>query len=241
MIIIELLENINEIGEKIRNIDFKEMQENFLESTIGKIANSALDTGLKSLLPDFLEKEIIDVKDTILKEGFSEGVNKAIETATNLGKSAMGIFTGNFESIEQAEKVLEKGGLLETISDGLDYVIEKLEDSKIISNNISDLIKSGKDLIINMLDNDIKNEFLKEKNSLSNIENYFKEWENNYLAKNIEGLNINYEKIKNKIEEILPLENTYNNIQKIENINELINNSNNFNFDPVYLDLAKNV
>ena len=131
MIIIELLENINEIGEKIRNIDFKEMQENFLESTIGKIANSALDTGLKSLLPDFLEKEIIDVKDTILKEGFSEGVNKAIETATNLGKSAMGIFTGNFESIEQAEKVLEKGGLLETISDGLDYVIEKLEDSKI--------------------------------------------------------------------------------------------------------------
>lgn len=239
----EILENINNIGDKLKNInlDFSKMQENFLESKIGQIANSALDVGLKKILPDFLEDEVIEIKDTLLSEGLTEGVNKAIESAIDLGKTAMGIFTGEFESIEQAKDALEKGGMLEGISDGLDYVLEKLENSNIISNNISTLIKSGKELIINNIDSNVDIEFNDEIESLNKINNYIEKWEKSYSDKDIEGLNKQYKNIQKEMKKIMPLEKILNNVKKIENINELINNSKDFNFDSVYLDLAENI
>lgn len=239
----EILENINNIGEKLKNIDidFSQLQENFLESKIGQIANSALDVGLKNVLPDFLEDEVIEIKDTLLSEGLTEGVNKAVESAIDLGKTALGIFTGEFETIEQAKNALEKGGLLEGISDGLDYVLEKLEDSNIISKNVSTLIKSGKEIMINNIDNNVEIEFNDEIESLNKINNYIEKWEKSYSDKDIEELNKQYNKIQKEMKKIMPLENIFNNVKKIENINELINNSDNFNFDPVYLDLAENI
>lgn len=239
----ELLENINNIGEKLKNIDFdfSQLQENFLESKIGQIANSALDVGLKNVLPDFLEDEVIEIKDTLLSEGLTEGVNKAVESAIDLGKTALGIFTGEFETIEQAKNALEKGGLLEGISDGLDYVLEKLEDSNIISKNVSTLIKSGKEIMINNIDTNVEVEFNDEIESLNKINNYIEKWEKSYSDKDIEELNKQYNKIQKEMKKIMPLENILNNVKKIENINELINNSDDFNFDPVYLDLAENI
>jgi len=239
----EILENINNIGDKLKNIDlnFSKIQENFLESKIGQIANSALDVGLKRILPDFLEDEVIEIKDTLLSEGLTEGVNKAIDSAIDLGKTAMGIFTGEFESIEQAKDALEKGGMLEGISDGLDYVLEKLEKSNIISSNISTLIKSGKELIINNIDSNVDIEFNDEIESLNKINNYIEKWEKSYSDKNIEELNKQYKNIQKEMKKIMPLEKILNNVKKIENINELINNSKDFNFDSVYLDLAKNI
>lgn len=239
----EILENINNIGDKLKNIDlnFSKIQENFFESKIGQIANSALDVGLKRILPDFLEDEVIEIKDTLLSEGLTEGVNKAIDSAIDLGKTAMGIFTGEFESIEQAKDALEKGGMLEGISDGLDYVLEKLEKSNIISSNISTLIKSGKELIINNIDSNVDIEFNNEIESLNKINNYIEKWEKSYSDKDIEELNKQYKNIQKEMKKIMPLEKILNNVKKIENINELINNSKNFNFDSVYLDLAKNI
>ena len=45
-------------------------QKNFLETTLGKTINTGLDIGLRALLPNVIEDQIIDIKDTILKEGF---------------------------------------------------------------------------------------------------------------------------------------------------------------------------
>ena len=42
-----------------------EAQKSFLESDIGKAINMAVDIGLKSVLPDLIEDQIIDVKDAI--------------------------------------------------------------------------------------------------------------------------------------------------------------------------------
>lgn len=243
MIILNFLNNLNDIGEKIKNIEFNlgEGQERFLETTIGKIANSVLDIGLKKVLPDFLENDVIEIKDVLFNEGFSECIDKTVENAINLGKTAMGIITGNFENIEQAEKALEKGGLLEKLSEGLDYVLEKLEKNKIISNQSCSLIKKGTDLIFDMLNKKIKNEFLKEKEIIKKIGENVINWEKSYLAKDTIGVNNYYNEIKEKIEEVMPIESVLNNFKLIENVNKIINNSNDFNYDPMYLELAKKI
>lgn len=239
----ELLENINNISDKLKNIDFdfSKLQENFLESKIGKIVNSTIDISLKKILPNFLEDEVIEIKDTLLTEGLTEGVNKAVENAIELGKTALGIFTGEFESIEQTKNALEKGGVLEGISDGIDFVLKKLEKSEIISKNVSNLIKGGKELLINNINSNIDVEFDKEIDSLNKINNYIEKWEKGYLNKDIKELNNQYNKIQKELKKIMPLQEIFNNIKKINNINELINNSKDFNFDPVYLDLAENI
>ena len=44
-----------------------EEQTSFIETTLGQTVNFGLDIGLRALLPDFIEEQIIDIKDTLLK------------------------------------------------------------------------------------------------------------------------------------------------------------------------------
>lgn len=238
----DILENINELGNKlINNEELKNIQEGFLQSKIGQIVNSAIDFGLKEILPDFVEDEVIEVKDALFTGGLKEGIDTAIENAINLGKNIVGIFNENFKNIDQVEKSLEKGEIIEGISDSIDFIVNKLEKSNIISTNISELIKNGKNLILGNVDSNIKNEFNSELKSLKKIEKYIKNWEKYYSEKNIEGLNTEFNKIKKQLKNIIPLENIINNVRKIENINQLIKNSDEFNFDEVYLNIAEKI
>lgn len=237
-----ILENINELGNKlINNEELKKLQDNFLESKMGQIANSAIDFGLREILPDFVEDEVIEVKDALIVGGIKEGISKAIENAIDLGKSILGIFDKNYVSIEQVGESLDKGELIDGISSSIDFVLDKVEDSKIISNNITSLIRNGKDFILGNINNDIKNEFSKEIESLKKIEKYINNWENYYAEKNINGLTKEFNKIEKQMKNIIPLENIVNNVKKIQNINELIKNTDDFNFDNIYLDLAEKI
>lgn len=238
----DILENINELGNKlINNEELKNIQEGFLQSKIGQIVNSAIDFGLKEILPDFVEDEVIEVKDALFTGGLKEGIDTAIENAINLGKNIVGIFNENFKDIDQVEKSLEKGEIIEGISDSIDFIVNKLEKSNIISTNISELIKNGKNLILGNVDSNIQNEFNSELKSLKKIEKYIKNWEKYYSEKNIEGLNTEFNKIKKQLKNIIPLENIINNVRKIENINQLIKNSDEFNFYEVYLNIAEKI
>ena len=49
------------------NIDISKEQNSFLETKVGNIINSAVNIGLKYILPDIVEDEIIDIKDTMIK------------------------------------------------------------------------------------------------------------------------------------------------------------------------------
>lgn len=238
-----ILENLNELTDKLKNINinFKDIQENFLESTMGKIVNSTIDLGLKKILPDCIEDEVIEIKDTLISSGLKEGIDKAVENATELGKATLGIFTGKFDDIGQAQTALKKGGLLDGISDAIDFTLDKLEKSGKISNNTLDLIKSGKETVLKEVDKSVDDEFSKEIKSLNKIEKYVENWENYYLEKDKDGLKKEYNKIQKEMKNIMPLESIFNNVKKIENINELMNNTEDFNFDEVYLDLASSI
>ena len=95
-----------EVRNDISN-NLKEKQEEFLESTLGKIINTGIDVGIKAVLPDWLEDEIIEIKDSILNDGFKSGIQTTINKAIDMGKAIEGIFTGNFESISQIKSVIK--------------------------------------------------------------------------------------------------------------------------------------
>ena len=68
------------------NIEIEKEQKNFLETTIGKIVNTGLDIGIRALLPDFIDEQVINLKDNLFEYGFKEGITKTIDDAIDLGK-----------------------------------------------------------------------------------------------------------------------------------------------------------
>ena len=206
--------------DNLENLD--KQQNNFLESTLGQVIDSSVDLGLRAILPNFIEDEVIEIKDTLIKEGFSEAVNKAIDSAIDIGKSALGIVTGKFESVSQAEKAVEKGGIVDSVSDVLDFTLDKVSDMGLLSKNITKVIKSGKDALIDNVSSDIKKEFKTQNKNIENLNKYNNNWKESFEAKDFSSMEKYMKKINNLLNKTLPLENTIKNARTIENLHELI-------------------
>lgn len=215
-------------------------QKNFLETTLGKTINTGLDIGLRALLPNVIEDQIIDIKDTILKEGFGEGVKKAIDSAIDIGKSALGIITGNFENISQAQTAIKSGGIIDSISGILDFAIDKISKFMSIPKGITNTIKNGKDVILDNISNNIENEFNKQLQGIEKLQKYSNNWKEYFNEKNFDGMQKEYNKIKTELKELMPLENTIKEARTIENLHTLIkNNGKDFNLTQEQKELAK--
>ncbi len=224
--------------DNLENLD--KQQNNFLESTLGQVIDSSVDLGLRAILPNFIEDEVIEIKDTLIKEGFSEAVNKAIDSAIDIGKSALGIVTGKFESVSQAEKAVEKGGIVDSISDVLDFTLDKVSDMGLLSKNITKVIKSGKDALIDNVSSDIKKEFKTQNKNIENLNKYNNSWKESFEAKDFSSMEKYIKKINNLLNKTLPLENTIKNARTIENLHELIkNNGKSFELTNEELQLAE--
>ena len=233
------LENNMEINNDINEIVSEKEQNNFLNSTLGKVVDSAIDVGLRMVLPDFVEDGAIAVKDALLKGGLKEGIDTAINGAISLGKSVQGIFTGKFDDISQARNAIKSGGIIDGISDVLDKVINKTSSSGIIDKNIANLISNGKDAILDSVINKIEDEFTKQINSAEKLAKYETNWKEYFENKDFEGMQREYDKIKDKIKELLPIENTLKEARVIENLHTLIkNNGQDFNLTKEQLELA---
>lgn len=214
-------------------------QNSFLETTLGKVINSGLDVGLRMILPDFLEDGVVEIKDALLKGGLKEGIDTAIDGAVNLGKSIMGIFTGKFDDISQARDAIKSGGIIDGISGVLDKVIDKTTSSGLIDYNVADLISNGKDAILNSVSNNIENEFMEQINGADKLAKYEENWKEYFENKDFEGMEREYDKIKEKLKELLPIENTLKEARTIENLHLLIkNNGQDFNLTDEQKELA---
>lgn len=214
-------------------------QNSFLETTLGKVINSGLDVGLRMILPDFLEDGVVEIKDALLKGGLKEGIDTAIDGAVNLGKSIMGIFTGKFDDISQARDAIKSGGIIDGISGVLDKVIDKTTSSGLIDYNVADLISNGKDAILNSVSNNIENEFMEQINGADKLAKYEENWKEYFENKDFEGMEREYDKIKEKLKELLPIENTLKEARTIENLHLLIkNNGQDYNLTDEQKELA---
>lgn len=214
-------------------------QKSFLESTLGQVVDSALDVGLRMVLPDIIEDGVIEVKDALLKEGLKEGVTTAIDGAVNLGKSILGIFTGNFENVSQARDAVKTGGIIDGISDVLDTVINKTKEKGIINENITELITNGKDAILNNVSNKIEEEFSSQIELVDQLSKNEENWKECFNNKDFEGMEKEIKEIEDNLNKLLPMENTLKEARTIENLHNLIkNNGQNFNLSSEEMELA---
>lgn len=234
---IEISNNINlENNTKTVNV---EEQKSFLETNLGQVINAGVDLGIRAVLPDFLEDDVIEIKDSIITDGFKEGVKTAIDNAVDMGKSFLGIFTGKFENISQIKEAVKKGGLIDSISDVLDWGIKKAKENKLIKSSTATLIKKGKNTILNNISNNIENNLDSQVESVEKIDKYITKWNEYYNEQDFTNMQKQYTKIEKELEKITPLESTINKARVVENLHNLIkNNGKNFNLSQEELELA---
>lgn len=222
------------------NVEIKKEQKNFLETTIGKIVNTGLDIGIRALLPDFLDEQVINLKDNLFEYGFKEGITKTIDDAIDLGKSAIGIFTGNFENIEQMQSAIQTGGLIDGLSDLLDTVVGKVAQKGLINSNVANILTQGKDIILDNVQSNIEKTFAEQVTNSNNINEYINNWKEAFENKDFNTMEKQYEKIETELKELAPIENTINQARTIENLHNLIkNNGQDFNLTKEQLELAQ--
>ena len=224
------------------NINIEKNKNNFLNNIIGKTINNALDIGLRAILPDLIENQVIDIKNALLENGLKAGADTAINSVINLKKSAMGIVTGNFENMDQVSTAIGDGGIIDTISNLLDKALNKIYKNGNINNTIFKLIKNGKNVLINNVSNNIKKELQDQNNSIERLEKYIKNCQENYNKKDFKKMSQEYEKIEKEYKKIIPVENVINETKRVKAIHNLIkNNGQNFNITEEEKRLANNL
>lgn len=236
---IENLEKNNNL-EMENNLNVENEQQNFLETTLGKTINAAVDIGIRTLLPDFIDEQVINIKDNLLEYGLKDGITKTIDDAINLGKSAIGIFTGNFENISQMQSAVESGGLIDGISSLLDTVVDKVNDAGLINNTVASTIKQGKDVILNNVESNIENTFNKQYEAIENIDDYISSWKNSFEKQDFDTMEKEYEKLEKQMNDIAPIAKTIEEAKTIEVLHNLIkNNGQDFNLSKEQLELVE--
>lgn len=222
------------------SINLEQEQTKFINTTFGKVVDSALDIGIRYIMPDLIEDEVIDVKNALLENGLNEGIQTAVDNMVNMAKTAKGIVTGNFESVSQIQKAVETGGMIDTISDAIDFAATKANQAGIINTTVKSLITTGKNAILNSVSTNIKSELNTQEKNIEKIEKYSNNWREYYKNKDFEGMEKEYKKIKEKMEGVIPIEQTIKNARTIETIHNLIkNNGNKFELSQDQLDLAE--
>lgn len=230
------IENTNDISNQ-NNIEKKEKievlvdkeatienQNTFLKTTLGKTINTAIDIGLRGVLPDMIEEQILDIKNVLLNNGLKEGINTAIKAAIDLGKSALGIFTGKFENLSQAHTAVKKGGIIDGISEVFDNILESSIKNQLIPKGTGKLLKKGKNAILDTISSNIEETFLQEMNSLEKVSKYISNWKSYYNLKDKEGMDREYKKLKKQMDTVMALDSTISEAKKIENLHNLLKN-----------------
>ena len=229
-----------ELNNNISNGKIKDMQQDFLDTTLGKVINTAVDIGIRAILPDFIDEQIINIKDNLLEYGLKDGITKTIDDAIDLGKSAIGIFTGNFDNVSQMQSAIQSGGLIDGISTLLDSVVNKVNNNGLISNTVANAIKQGKNIILNNIESNIENTFNKQYESFEYVNEYISNWKNCFENKDFNGMDKEYSKIEKQLNNLVPFENTINEARTIEVLHNLIkNNGQDFNLSKEQLELVE--
>ncbi len=236
---IENLEKNNNLDVE-NNLTIEKEQKGFLESTLGKTINAAVDIGIRALLPDFIDEQIINIKDNLLEYGLGDGIKKTIDDAIDLGKSAIGIFTGDFENVSQMQSAVKNGGLIDGVSSLLDTVVDKVSEAGLISNGVAETIKQGKDVILNNVESNIENTFSEQYSAIENIDNYINSWKDSFEKQDFANMEKEYLKLEEQMQTIAPLTKTIEEAKTIELLHNLIkNNGQDFNLSQEQLELVE--
>lgn len=223
--------NIKINDNEINKNNIINYREEFLKTNILKEINNTLDNYLKEIFPDSLGEDLINIKNNIINNNIKNTIYEKIEKATE--KNVKNI--NDYETISNIQENMMKKENINEISKNIEKNIDKSVDK-----NTDIIIKEElkKEDIINNVEDSIDKTFEKQKNNIKKIEKHIKNWENKYNLKDIEGMKKEYDKMEKLIDNLMPLENVINNYRKIENIQNLLENNNDFYLDDQVLELA---
>ena len=189
---------------------------------IGNLVDNALEIGLRTILPDFIEDDVIDIKNKFIEAGFTEGIKEANEKVKDIFKSIQGIFTGKFESIDQVKRLIETDGILDAASDLIDKILKTMLSKKKINKSTYNLIKTGKKEIINSLEDQLEGYYKTDEYSIEDLEKYCNERKESFKQKDYQSMENTMKKINRRLEKNKILEKTIEEARNIEKIQEYI-------------------
>lgn len=216
-----------------------ESQKSFLETTLGKTINSAVDIGIKATLPDLIEDEVINIKDAILENGFKDGIKEVINSAINTGKSLMGIATGSFENVSQIEMAVKKGGIIDKTSDLLDIAINFARNKNLITKDVASIIKTGKNNILDTVSSKIEKTLTDQIKSIEKIEKCCESWKEGYDNRDLSKMESTLKSIEKNLEKVVPIEKVLIEARTIENLHSIVKNTGKFDLSEETIELAK--
>lgn len=232
-----LLENnlFNGVSNKLG-----EMQEKFLESKWGQAIEKGVDFGLKLILPNSIEDDVIDIKNVFVKEGLIEGIKKTVEKGIEKGKEIVGIFNGNLEDMTQAEAIKKNSDIIKGISNVLVEIVDKSMKDGLIKETLGKLIKDGKNIILDYADKNIDKINRDQMEKIQEMEDLIEEWNKAYKNQDFKKMQNQYIKIEHRLEKVIPIEEIINKARKVENLHNLIkNNGQNFDLTEEQMKLAE--
>ena len=214
-------------------------QNNFLQSALGKAINNGINIALRYLLPNWAEDKVIELKDNLLNYGLKIGISKTIQSVIDTGKSAIGIVTGNFENVNQINEAVKNGGILDSVSEIFDSVLNKIYSSGKLNDTTFNLIKNGKNSILNNVEKNIESTLTTQITSSQRMEKYINSWKEYFQNKDFPGMDKEYKNIKTELKQLVPIENTINSARSIELLHNLIkNNGQDFKLTQEEIELA---
>lgn len=233
------LEQKQQIANLYLEKQIYQIQNDWANSEITNILNTALDIGLRIILPDYLDEQVIELKNNIINFGVKEGFEQSINDVVQRGKEAIGLLTNNFESISDAKNAVKKGGTLDIISELVDKGVDALKDNKKIDTKTAKTIKKEKDNIIKSVEANIDITFENQIADFEKLEKYISNWKEAYNLQDYNSMQKEYKKMEKIMSNLMPLEKTISEFRTIENLQTLIkNNGKNFNLSQEELELA---
>ena len=221
----ELEKNIKNNIEN--NIEIENNQIDFFNTMLGKTINGAIDIGLRSVLPDLIESQIIDIKNAIIENGMSGAIKSAVNSIHNFANSTIGIVTGRFENIDQVKIAIDNGGILDTFSNVFDCSINKIYEKGYINNTVNTILKNGKNIFLENITNNIKEEIKSQNDIIESLEKNIDNWKKSFNDNNFEEMTKIYNSIEKNYKKIIPLKNILDEIKKIEEVHNYIKDKGN--------------
>lgn len=220
----------NQLTNDIKNNEISKNQNDFIGNMFKNAINFGVDLGLKSLLPDLIEDQVIDIKNSILEGGFKEGVNTLMKKVNEFKNSITGIFTGNFNNIQEINTATKQGGIIKTVSKGLSKGIDAGVKSGIIPKSIGGILKAGKTTMLNEFSNSLESQMRKEIQKFDTLNDLNKKWYDALDQRDFDKMTKSTEKISALSKDLVKFSNIINETKKIEELHNFIKENNSFDF-----------